>query len=110
MLMGASTKLVLHQFSFEQLEQSTSHLLVVPPALKMELFTLRLIRKQNPLHQISTVHITKPQCFSSPHSVHAKPKGNLLLMNRTKTNESHFRLWYKQLVISHEDGIIVDLI
>ena len=39
-----------------------------------------------------------------------KPDGNLLLMNRVKTNESHFRLWYKQLVISHEDSIIVDFI
>lgn len=34
--------------------------------------------------------------------------GNLLLMNIMKTTESHFLLWYKQLVISHEDSIIVD--
>lgn len=39
-----------------------------------------------------------------------KAEGNLLLMNIIKTKESHFPLWYKQLVISHEDGIIVDLI
>lgn len=37
-----------------------------------------------------------------------KAEGNLLLMNIIKTNESHFPLWYKQLVISHEDSIIVD--
>lgn len=44
-------------------------------------------------------------------SLHAcKAEGNLLLMNIIKTKESHFPLWYKQLVISHEDGIIADLI
>lgn len=39
-----------------------------------------------------------------------EPEENLLLMNRIKTNESHFLLRYKQLVISHEDSIIVDFI
>lgn len=29
-------------------------------------------------------------------------------MNIIKTNESHFLLWCKQFVISHEDSIIVD--
>lgn len=41
-------------------------------------------------------------------SAACEPEGNLLLMNVIKTNESHFLLWYKQFVISHEDSIIVD--
>lgn len=41
---------------------------------------------------------------------HANQKGNLLPMNIIKTNEGRFLLWYKQLVISHEDSIMADYI
>lgn len=58
--------------------------------------------------QISVLFTSPGTMFLFCSFCACEPEGNLLLMNIIKTNESRFLLWYKQLVISHEDSIIVD--